>query len=426
MATFDQLSDQQRAIIELILRSGQTYDELADKLGLPENRGARAGARRAVELAPVTAKGVEADWRGQLADYVLGQQAGPESTATRGHLRRSEAARSWTRSLLDSLDTFYANGLPAIPEGDARPGARPRAARAAAAEGGGFEREPSRPLSPEARKAVLRRRLVAAGGVLAVILVAVLLWPLGVLTGGDDDERRRQRAPRRPRNSTTGEPAASGTGRRGRRDRAAGRQAPGRGAGGNLPATKEGQAYEVWLYNSPQDAKSMGAQVTDEQGPLPGRRAAARATTPGTSSSTSRSSRSTTTARTPASRCCAGKMPKLKKRRRTSRRGAGEPWAGRAAPARELGAGAGGSSLPGFMIPAGSSRSLAARSTSTPSSPISARSHGRVVATDRVVVGDRAAAGHDRVRSRGLGRPPLVQRRLRLLAGHEREVQRRA
>ena len=76
----------------------------------------------------MSVRGVEEDWRGQLADYVLGQQSGPEATATKGHLRRSEAARSWARSLLDSLDQFYENGsLPAIPEGE-----RGRAKRAAA------------------------------------------------------------------------------------------------------------------------------------------------------------------------------------------------------------------------------------------------------------------------------------------------------
>ena len=67
---------------------------------------------------------------------MLGQQAGPEATATRGHLRRSEAARSWTRSLLDSLEQLYNNGdLPAIPEGERGPRraggrAAPRAAGA--------------------------------------------------------------------------------------------------------------------------------------------------------------------------------------------------------------------------------------------------------------------------------------------------------
>ena len=89
-------------------------------------RGARGDARharaRACASSPATrssssrrssVRAVEEDWRGQLADYVLGQQAGPEAAATKGHLRRSEAARSWTRSLLDSLAGLYPERLDA-------------------------------------------------------------------------------------------------------------------------------------------------------------------------------------------------------------------------------------------------------------------------------------------------------------------------
>ena len=100
MATFDQLSDEQRAIVELVLQQGKSYDELSDMLAMPESRVRELARDALVELAPISARGVEEDWRGQLADYVLGQQAGPEATATKGHLRRSEAARSWARSLL--------------------------------------------------------------------------------------------------------------------------------------------------------------------------------------------------------------------------------------------------------------------------------------------------------------------------------------
>jgi hypothetical protein len=266
MATFDQLSDPQRAIIELILRRGQTYEELAEKLGLPENRVRTLARDALVELAPVTARGVEDDWRGQLADYVLGQQAGPESTATRGHLRRSEAARSWTRSLLDSLDTLYANGMPAIPDGAG--GRRGREAREQPAPGvAPQQREPSRPLAPDVRRAVLRRRVVAAGGVLAVILVAVLLWPVGVLTGGGDEgggSTERASSGNEQASNASGTPAgvaviAEEDGKRQVVVQAA-----------NLEATKEGQAYEVWLYNTPRDAKSMGAQVTNEKGQYQG------------------------------------------------------------------------------------------------------------------------------------------------------------
>ena len=88
-------------------------------LDLPEPRVRELAREALFDLAPLSGRGVDEDWRGQLADYVLGQQTGPEATATRGHLRRSEAARTWARSLLDSLEQLYDNGsMPAIPEGE--------------------------------------------------------------------------------------------------------------------------------------------------------------------------------------------------------------------------------------------------------------------------------------------------------------------
>src|SRR5947209_2889256 len=123
MATFDQLSAEQRAIIELVVRRGRSYESLADVLDTTPTRVRELAREALAELAPVTARRVDDDWRAQLADYVLGQQTGPESTATRGHLKRSEAARTWALSLLDSLDTLYGNGSrPVIPEGDSANG----------------------------------------------------------------------------------------------------------------------------------------------------------------------------------------------------------------------------------------------------------------------------------------------------------------
>src|SRR3954469_14802056 len=165
MATFDQLSDEQRAIVELVLQQGKSYEELAQMLDMPEARVRERARDALVDLAPLSARGVEEDWRGQLADYVLGQQDGPEATATRGHLRRSEAARTWTRSLVDSLEQLYRNrDLPAIPEPD-------RAARRTPAEprqGGALQIDPVR-----------RRQLLAAGGALVLILLIVLVSPGG-------------------------------------------------------------------------------------------------------------------------------------------------------------------------------------------------------------------------------------------------------
>jgi hypothetical protein len=255
MATFDQLSAEQRAIVELVLQQGKSYEELSGMLEMPESRVRELARDALVELAPVTASGVEEDWRGQLADYVLGQQAGPEATATKGHLRRSEAARSWTRSLLDSLTQLYPNGsMPAIPEGErgrATRRAAPAPARASDGEPGGA--------------AVSRRRLLAATGVAAgLVLAAILLWPVGVLTGGDDSGDQSQAT------------VTSGGGQEDVSGQTRGQAIIARQTGRpqiivtatGLPPSTQRSAYQVWVYNSEQDRKSIGAQVTDAQGNL--------------------------------------------------------------------------------------------------------------------------------------------------------------
>jgi Anti-sigma-K factor rskA/Sigma-70, region 4 len=268
MATFDQLSPEQRAIVELVLRQGKTYAELSDMLNLPEGRVRELARDALVELAPVSVRGVEEDWRGQLADYVLGQQSGPEATATKGHLRRSEAARSWARSLLDSLEQFYENGsVPAIPDGE-----RGRRAAAAAPR---EAREPSEPrsamggrLAPTAD----RRWLMAGAAALIVVLLAVVIWPVGALTGGDDDDKSSASsgsdAGTQAKAGQSGEQTGEQTGE------TAGiaivvqqngkKQLLVRAAG--LTPSGQSQGYYVWLYNSPSDAKSLGGQVTDEKG----------------------------------------------------------------------------------------------------------------------------------------------------------------
>ncbi len=250
MATFDQLSAEQRAIVELVLQRGKNYDELSDMLGMPETRVRELARDALVDLAPMSAKRVEEDWRGQLADYVLGQQTGPEATATRGHLRRSEPARTWARSLLDSLDQLYDNGsMPAIPEGE-----RPARVRREPGAGGGLA----------ATDVLRRRRGVAAGAaaLLAVILVAVLLWPIGLLTGDDGNGDGSGQSAAAPASAGSGAPAGAAVVLGQGTQRAVQVQATG------LPPSTQQFAYQFWLYDSKNNAKSLGAQVTDKNGTL--------------------------------------------------------------------------------------------------------------------------------------------------------------
>lgn len=281
MATFDQLSAEQRAIVELVLKQGQSYDQLSDMLGLPAARVRDLARQALVRLSPVSAAAVDDEWQVQLTDYLLNQQSGPEATATRGHLRRSEAARGWARSVLDSLEQFYGEkNIPSIPEGEARAEREPRQKR---------ERRPARPrreLSPDAQAAIKRRRLLGAGALAALLLALILTVLPGVgpldLTGGDeeaksssgDDDGETQRASQ-PQvvgqltlaavESLEGDKEAAGQ---------AGIVTNGEAlqlvVQARLPQNERNEAYEVWLYNSDEDALSVGAQVANAQGVFQG------------------------------------------------------------------------------------------------------------------------------------------------------------
>ncbi|MGI8750561.1 MAG: anti-sigma factor, partial [Thermoleophilaceae bacterium] len=206
-----------------------------------------------------------------------------EATATKGHLRRSEAARGWARSVLDSLDQLYdpAN-LPTIPEGE--PSAAPRRERKPRKEREGREPKvakdkgdrPTRQRSPDASNATNLLVVVGLGALTLVVALAVLVWPIGVLTGGDDDSKAsgaKNAASTQPRiigqlvlrPVAKSQPKAAGVAviaqRGGKRQLIVQAQ---------LTPTKKRRAYEVWLYNSKKDADSMGAQVTDQRGTFQG------------------------------------------------------------------------------------------------------------------------------------------------------------
>jgi hypothetical protein len=316
MATFDQLPADQRAIIELLLKRKRTYDALSDMLDMPASRVRELARDALTELAPNSARRVDPDWQAQVADYALGQQSGPESQATQGHLKRSEPARAWLLSIMDSLDQFYTNGTrPEIPAADGeRTRARDRKERGGERERDRREREKPKastavaekdkdedededekdgdekhktpspltggrrggPLSPAARTVVMRRRLIF-GGAAAIVLVLAILLLTGVIGGSDNggdkkgDSSTTTNASRpqtqligqlqldpvdKKDKNTIGVAAIAKTGNK--MQLAVQAKLP--------PLTSDKEAYEVWLYNSKDDAVSIGAQRTDAQG----------------------------------------------------------------------------------------------------------------------------------------------------------------
>ncbi len=279
MPTFDQLPAEQRAIIELVVQRGRTYDQLADALQITSTRVRELAHDALVELSPRTAERVDPDRRSQIADYVLNQQSGAEKNATKTHLKRSEAGRMWILSLLDSLEHMYENGsapeVPAAEAAEERPARREREReRPARDRPRDRVREPAREkprrepvrrekLTPEAERAVRNRRIAAIVGGLLILgaLVTVLLVLL------IDTKVTEARAPTtrvvgqlllNPQGGGSDNQGIAIVAQRGD-DRSLIVQA-------RLNPTQKDQAYEVWLYNSDKDAVSLGAQVTDKDG----------------------------------------------------------------------------------------------------------------------------------------------------------------
>src|SRR3954462_14594079 len=152
MATLDQLPPEQRAIVELVVQRGRSYETLAEVLQVPSERVRELAREALTELSPRTASRVDAERRGQVADYLLRQQSADEERSTRDYLKQSESARAWALSLLDSLDPLYANGAaPPVPE----PSGGAVAAAVAEPEA---EAEPEPEAEPEAEPAEDRVR----------------------------------------------------------------------------------------------------------------------------------------------------------------------------------------------------------------------------------------------------------------------------
>ena len=191
MGSPESLNDGQRAVLQLLLRQGKSYDDIA---GLMRSDGAaiRARAHGAVgALGPVSA-GVPEDRRNEIADYLLGQQTASQRAATREYLEASSPARSWARATAGGLAPIAgADKLPDIP-----------AEREEVAEAfDALEARTAR--QEEVQRSAKRGNLLMSIGLglgVAVILIIVIAVSGG---GGDDDPSGNA--------ATTTTPAATGT-----------------------------------------------------------------------------------------------------------------------------------------------------------------------------------------------------------------------
>jgi transposase-like protein len=188
---FDSLPPDQRAAVELVLRQGRSYAELAGLLGIPEAT-VRERARDGLEaLAPELPPPPLA---GDVADWLLGQAAEPDAARIRELLLSDPAARTWAEAVAAPLRAVAGARVPELPGADlpeprANGAGRPRPLRAepAAAPAPWAPEPPEPPRAPTAPSPAPGRSSRLGGAILiGVIVLAVAAVLVYVLTRGDD------------------------------------------------------------------------------------------------------------------------------------------------------------------------------------------------------------------------------------------------
>jgi hypothetical protein len=286
MADLDSLPADQRAALQLLLKQGQSYDQLASLLGIGPD-AVRDRAHAAVAgLGPATDLS-ESD-RAAIADYLLGQQSESEREGTRLVIAGSDSAQAWARGASQALAPLAGGALPDIPSAEAAPPAEPEAA-SEPARAPAREREPEPPAYEEeppayeeapteeaapadrAGRAAPARPSSRLGGALLLgglgIIVAVVL--ILVINGGGDDSSKKSASTLSTNPSTQTTPtgqqrpvaqvnltSASGNSRQvglAQVFENGNRRAVIVAGQGLQPG-----AYALWLYNSGSDSKLLG------------------------------------------------------------------------------------------------------------------------------------------------------------------------
>jgi hypothetical protein len=168
MASLESLNDGQRAVLQLLLRQGKSYDDLAGMLKT-DPAGVRTRARGAIAVVGPDASKIGEERRDEIADYLLGQQTASQRAATREYLEGSAAGRSWARAAAATLAPIGGDALPDIPT------AREQVAESPGALAGEQAVQ---------RSSQLGTRLIYAGAGVVVAIAIILVLSLG---GGGDD-----------------------------------------------------------------------------------------------------------------------------------------------------------------------------------------------------------------------------------------------
>ena len=300
MASLDSLPGDQRAVLQLVLSRGRSYERIGGMLSINPS-AVRERAQLALDaLGPDTHITPEAQAR--VADYLLGQLPDGETREVRDLLAGSPDARAWARVVSSELAPLAGeNPMPEIPADIAGPGPAQPESEPADSKRRRWRRrrqgaEAAPPDAPPEAAPADARRSSRLGGALVILLavVAVAAVLFFVLRGGHSNDHAATSStttsgsaaasattPTTPTTPTTASSTTSSSTSAkvvaqinlspppgGKSSKAAGiaevlKEGSTDGVAivaQNVPpnSTKPPNAYAVWLYNSPNDAKILG------------------------------------------------------------------------------------------------------------------------------------------------------------------------
>jgi hypothetical protein len=287
MASLDTLPPDQRAVIDLVLQRGRSYDDIARLLAI-DRAAVRARALAAFEaIGPDT--GISPESRALITDYLLGQLPERVAEQTRERLAGSPYDRAWARVLASELGQVASQPLPEIPDGSRAAAASPAEP---AADSGGAPSSGARAArsAPPRERAARRPRLsdrpssrrggAIMLGVGALVVVAIVVVLIAVLGSGSSKSTSTPAASSPPSTHTTATSGTAAPGTTTPKAQVVGQSnlnpPGGKGqAKGVAFVVKEGSAYGIvieaahvapnnhnayaaWLYNSSTDAVRLG------------------------------------------------------------------------------------------------------------------------------------------------------------------------
>src|SRR5881227_2337773 len=197
MSGIDDLAPDQRAVLQLLLKQGKAYVELAALLRIEPDAVRERAVAALDELGPRDGVQLAPERRGEIADYLLGQQSASERQSTREFLEGSAAGRAWARVVAGELRPVAGDGLPDIP-----------------AEGTEVDEAFGALQARDVRRAEVDRKSRLGGAILILgaVVVAVALI-LVIRGGGGDDNGGNTKSNTTPTNTSTtagGQPKVDG------------------------------------------------------------------------------------------------------------------------------------------------------------------------------------------------------------------------